>query len=138
MIYLEACRAPVHKVDFLVQLDGGNCSIDIFRNYITAIQEAYGHVFSIAGITLDHLVVRFKAVLGKFLNCQPLMPGLAVSHQGSIGGQGEVDSWVGNQVGLKLCHVHIESSIKPKRSCDGRDNLGNEPVQVGVGRSRHS
>ena len=42
------------------------------------------------------------------------------------------------QVCLELVEVHIESSVKPEAGCDGGDDLGNQPVQVGVGRSLHS
>ena len=42
------------------------------------------------------------------------------------------------QVCLELVEVHIEGSVKPEAGCDGGDDLGNQPVQVGVGRSLHS
>jgi len=51
----------------------------------------------------------------------------------SIGDQGEVNPWVGHQVGLELSQIHIESTIKAERCSDGGDNLANEPVEVGVG-----
>merc|ERR1712227_1179519 len=35
-------------------------------------------------------------------------------------------------VGLELCQVNIEGTIKTQGSSDGRDNLANEPVEVGV------
>ena len=54
---------------------------------------------------------------------------------GSIGDQGEVDPGVGDQVGLELVQVHVESSVKPQGSRDGGDNLADQPVEVGVGRS---
>ena len=43
-----------------------------------------------------------------------------------------MDSWVGNQIGLKFGQVHIQSAVKPQRRRDGGDYLGNEPVQIGV------
>ena len=46
-------------------------------------------------------------------------------------------SWVGNQVGLELVEVDIEGPVKPEAGRDGGDDLGNEPVQVGVGRPLH-
>ena len=40
--------------------------------------------------------------------------------------------WIGNQIGLELVQVHIESSVKAEGSGDGADNLADQPVQVGV------
>ena len=51
----------------------------------------------------------------------------------SIGGQGIVDPGVGDQVGLELIEINIESSIKPERGCDRGDDLSNETIEVGVG-----
>ena len=46
-----------------------------------------------------------------------------------------MDPRVGNQVGLELIEVNIESPVKPEAGRDGGDDLGNESVEVGVGRS---
>ena len=43
-----------------------------------------------------------------------------------------MDARVGHQVGLELSQVHIQSTIKAKRGGDGRDDLSNETVEVGV------
>jgi hypothetical protein len=50
---------------------------------------------------------------------------------GSIGGEGEVDSGERDQVGLELVQVDIERTVKPERCRDGRNDLGNETVEVG-------
>merc|ERR1711963_385341 len=49
-----------------------------------------------------------------------------------IGHQWEVDPWVGHQIGLELCQIHVESSIKPERGSDGGHNLANQTVEIGV------
>ncbi len=131
-MYLEASWAPVHKVDLLVDLHSRYGSIDILWDNIPSVQKADCHVLSIPWITLDHLVLRLKAVLGELLNSHPLMVSLIIAHQGTIGGKGKMDPGVGHKVCLELCHVDIESPIKSQRRCDGGDNLGNEPVQVCV------
>lgn len=51
-----------------------------------------------------------------------------------IGGQRELDTGVGHQIGLELCQINIEGTIKSKGSSDGGNNLANEPVDVGVGK----
>jgi hypothetical protein len=63
------------------------------------------------------------------------MVGLLSRDDGSIGDQREVDPGVGHQVGLKLVQIHIQGSIKSQGRSDGRDNLADKPVQVGVGGS---
>ena len=40
-----------------------------------------------------------------------------------IGDQGEVDSGVGDQVGLELGEVNVEGTIKSQRGRDGGDDL---------------
>ena len=51
----------------------------------------------------------------------------------SVAGKHEVDAWVWHQVRLELCDVNIESTIEAQGSCEGRDDLGQQTVQVGVG-----
>ena len=50
----------------------------------------------------------------------------------SIGGQREVDTWVGHQVGLELSEIHVQGTVEPEGSRDGRHDLTNQTVQVGV------
>ena len=56
-------------------------------------------------------------------------------HQGGVGSEGIVDTRIGNEVGLELIEVNIESPVKPEAGRDGGDDLGYESVEVGVGRS---
>lgn len=44
-----------------------------------------------------------------------------------------MDTWVGHQVGLELCQVDVESAVESERSRDGRYDLANQPVKIGVG-----
>ena len=39
-----------------------------------------------------------------------------------------MDAWVRHQVSLELCHIHIEGTVKSERSCQGGDDLSNEPA----------
>ena len=56
---------------------------------------------------------------------------------GSIGDEGEVDPRVRHQVGLELVEIDVQGSVEPQRGGDGGDNLTDQTVQVGVGRSFH-
>ena len=44
-----------------------------------------------------------------------------------------MDPRVGHKVGLELSDIHIDGTIEPQGSGEGRNDLGNEPVEVGVG-----
>ena len=65
---LESSGTPVHKLDGPLGFDGGNGSIDILGDNISPVQETTGHVLSVTGITLDHLVCRLKASIGNLRN----------------------------------------------------------------------
>ena len=60
---------------------------------------------------------------------------------GNIGNKGFILSFllnsilprVRNQVSLELSQVNIQSSVKPERSSDGRNNLAYQTVEIGVG-----
>lgn len=43
-----------------------------------------------------------------------------------------MNSWIWDQVGLELIEINIESSIETEGSGDGRHNLRDDAVQVGV------
>ena len=44
-----------------------------------------------------------------------------------------MDTWVGHQVGLELGQIDVEGTVEAERCGDGRHNLGNETVKIGVG-----
>ena len=37
-----------------------------------------------------------------------------------------------DQIGQELVEVDVEGAIEPQRGCDGRDDLADQPVEVGV------
>merc|ERR1719187_2300093 len=73
---LEASGTPVNKLDRALGLDGGNGSVDVFRNNISTVQETASHVFTMTRITFYHLVSRFEASISDFSNTELLMVGL--------------------------------------------------------------
>ena len=44
-----------------------------------------------------------------------------------------MDSWIWDQVSLEFSNIDVKGTIESEGSGKGRDNLGNESVQVGVG-----
>merc|ERR1719440_2060860 len=44
-----------------------------------------------------------------------------------------MDSWVWHQVGLEFSNINVQGTIESQRGGKGRDGLGDQSVQVGVG-----
>ena len=82
---------------------------------------------------MAYLVGGLKAGVGDLSNGQLLMVGLLSRDDWGVGGQGEVDTGVGHQVGLELSQIHVQGTIEPQGGSDGADDLADQPVQVGVG-----
>ena len=84
-------------------------------------------------ITGAYLVCGLEAGVSDLSNRQLLVIGFLSRDNWSIGHQREVNPGVGHQVGLELGQIDVQSTVKSERSGDGRDNLANQSVQVGVG-----
>jgi hypothetical protein len=109
-------------LDGTLGLEGSDCAVDIVGHDITAVEQAGSHVLSITWITLDHLVVGLEARVGDLLDRVGLMRSLGSRDDGSVCNQGEVDTWVGNQVGLELVQINVKGAIESERGGDGRDD----------------
>ncbi|RUS82404.1 hypothetical protein EGW08_009856, partial [Elysia chlorotica] len=132
--YLEAGGAPVHELDGPLGLDGGDGGVDVLGDYVTAVQQAAGHVLAVSRVALHHLVGRLEARVRDLLHSVLLVVSLRSQCKGyRVGRQREMDSWVRHQVGLELGEIHIQRAIESGR--DGGHNLADESVQVGVSRS---
>lgn len=101
----------------------------------TAVQEAASHVLAVAGVALDHLVGGLEARVGNLGNGELLVVRLLGRDDRGVGDEREVDTGVGHKVGLELGKVDVEGAVETEGRGDARDNLGNETVQVGVGRA---
>ena len=131
--HLEASGAPVHELDGALGLDGGDGGVDVLGDDVTTVQHAAGHVLAVAGVTLHHLVGRLEAGVGDLSHRQLLVVGLLGGDDGGVGGQGEVDTGVGHQVGLELRQIHVQGAVEAQGGGDGGDDLADQTVEVGVG-----
>ena len=146
---LESSRAPVNELDSPLGLKSGNSKVDIVGNNIATVQQAGGHVLSIARVTLHHLVVGLEAGHGDLLNGVGLVGCLRSGDNWGVGNEREMDAGVWDQVGLELVEIDVEGTIKSEGSSDRRNNystlvleclllsddwhtLGNEAVQVDI------
>ena len=109
---LKTSRAPINKLNSAFGLEISNCGVDILRNNITTVQHAGGHVLSVAGVALNHLIVGFEAGHGDLLNGVGLMRCLGSRDDGGVGNEREMNAWVWDQVGLKLVKINVQRTIK--------------------------
>ena len=82
---------------------------------------------------LDHLVAGLETGRGDLGDAQLFVVGLLGRDNGSVGDQGEMDARVGHQIGLELGQVNVEGALEAQRRRDGRHDLADQSVQVGVG-----
>ena len=130
---LESGGAPVDELDGPLGLDGGNGGVDVLGDDVSAVHEAARHVLSVPGVALGHHAGRLEHRVGDLTDRELLVVGLLGTDHGSVTGKHEVDSRVRDQVGLELGDVHVKGSVEPQGGSQGRDDLGNQPVKVGVG-----
>lgn len=126
---------PIDKLHSPLSLDGGNSSVDILGNNITTVHQAASHVLPVSGITLGHHAGRLKHGIGDLGHRQLLMVGLGSRDNRGIGREHEMDARVRHKVGLELSDVDVDGAIEPEGGGQGRNDLRDETVQVGVGRS---
>lgn len=119
---LETGRAPVDELDGALGLEGGNGSVGVVGDDVTAVQQAGGHVLAIAGVALDHLVVGLEARHGHLLDAVGLVGSLGGRDDGGISNQREVDAGVGDQVGLELVEIDVQGAIETERGGNGRND----------------
>jgi len=132
---LETGRAPVNELDSALGLDGGNSGVDILRDNVTSVHEAASHVFTVARIALGHHGSRLESRVGDLGHRELLVVCLLSRDDRGIRGKHEVDTRVRDQVSLELSDIDVQSTVEAKRSSQRRDDLGDQSVQVGVGRA---
>merc|ERR1712113_922788 len=132
---LETGWAPVDELDGSLGLDGGDSGVDILGDDITSEHEAAGHVLSVSWVALSHHGGGLEGGVGDLGNGELLVVGLLGGDDGSVRGEHEMDTGVGDEVGLELGHIDVEGTIESEGGSEGGDNLRDESVEVGVGRS---
>lgn len=130
---LESGWAPVDELDGSLGLDGGNGSVDVLGDDVSSVHHGASHILSVSWVTLGHHVGWLESGVGDFSNGELFVVGLLSGDDWGIRREHEVDSWVWDQVGLELSNIDVQGSIESQRGSQGRDDLGDQSVQVGVG-----
>jgi len=130
---LEPSGTPVNELDAPLGLDGCDGGINVLWHNISTVEQTAGHVLSMTGIALDHLVGWLEAGVGDFSHGELLMVSLLGRDDWSVGDQWEMDPGVGHQVGLEFGQVDIEGTVESQGSSDGGDDLADDLVEIGVG-----
>jgi len=133
---LETSGAPIDKLDGALVLDLVDGSADILGDDITTVHQAASHVLALARIALDEGVGGLEGSGGDLLNRVHLVRSARLAHERSIRGGQEVDARVRHKVNLELVDIDVQRALEAERSGEGGNDLGDETVQVGVGRTR--
>lgn len=115
---LEASWAPVDELDRAAGLDGADSGIGVLRHHIATVEQATGHVLALTRVALDHLVAWLEAGESDLRDGVLFVRCLLFGDDGGVGGEREVDTREGHQVGLELIEIDIQGAIEPERSGD--------------------
>lgn len=94
----------------------------LLGNNISTVEQASSHILSGARVTLNHLVVGLEAIHSDLLHGVGLVRSLGGGNYGSVSNKREMDTGIGNQVGLELSQVDIERTIEAERCSDRGDD----------------
>ena len=82
--------------------------MNVVGHNIAAVKQASSHVFAVAWVTLDHLVVRLEAGHGDLLDGIGLVGCLGGRDDRGVGDQREMNAWVRDKISLELIEIHVE------------------------------
>jgi hypothetical protein len=129
----ESGGTPIDELNGSFGFNGGNGSVDILGDDVSSVHHGASHILSVSGVTLGHHVGGLESGVGDFSNGELFVVGLLSGDDGGIRREHEVDSWVWDQVGLEFGNIDVQGSIESQRGSQGRDDLSDQSVQVGVG-----
>jgi hypothetical protein len=132
---LEAGRAPVDELDGALGLDGRDRGVDVLGDDVAAVHEAARHVLAVARVALGHHARRLEDGVGDLRDGELLVVGLLGRDDRGVRGEHEVDARVGDEVGLELGDVDVQGAVEAERGRQRGGHLGEEAVEVGVGRA---
>merc|ERR1712019_230176 len=130
---LETSGTPVDELDGALGLDGGDSGVHVLGDDITTVHEAHSHVLTVARIALGEHGSGLEHRVGDLTDGELLVVGFLGRNDRRVGRKHEVDTGVWHQVGLELGDVDVQGAIESQGGSQGRRDLRDDAVQVGVG-----
>ena len=96
-----------------------HCAVNLLGNDITAVEQTSCHIFAVARVTFDHLVVGLEAGARDLRDGVGFVRGFGSRDHRSVGNKREVDARIWHEVGLELVQVDIERAIETEGGGDG-------------------
>ncbi|KAH3661659.1 hypothetical protein OGAPHI_006509 [Ogataea philodendri] len=127
---LESRWTPVNQLHSLLRLDHRNGVLNVSVDNVTSVKQTCSHVLTKSWVALDHLVAWLETSSSDFGNGVGLVGHSGLGHHWGVRDQWEVDSWVWHQVGLELVQVNVQRTVESQGCRHGRNNLGNQVVEV--------
>lgn len=90
----------------------------ILWNNVTTVQQACCHVFAIARVTFNHLLMRLKAVHSDLVDTVGLVRSLGSTDYWRVCHKGEMDTRVRHEIRLEFVQINVEMARIAK---GGRD-----------------
>jgi len=131
----ESSWAPVYELNGRLLLDGAEGRADVLGQDVATVHEARRHVLSEARLALAKSVLALEDGVRNLGDGVLLVEGLVGGDDGGVGRQQEVNTRIGDQVGLELVKIHVERAFEAKGAGKRRNDLSNQSVQVAVGRT---
>jgi hypothetical protein len=88
--------------------------VSILGDNIATVQQASSHIFAVAGIAFNHLVVGLKTGHGDLLDRVYFVRGLSSRDNWRVSHKGEVNARIWHKVGLELVEIDVEGTIETK------------------------
>jgi hypothetical protein len=131
----ESGGAPVNELNGTLGLDGGNRRVDILGDDVTTEHKTTSHEFTVTRVALGHHVGGLEDRVGDLGNRKLLVVSLLSRDDRGVRGKHEMDTRVRDQIGLEFRDINVQSTIETKRGGQRRHNLGDQTIQIGVGRT---
>lgn len=106
--------------------------VDIFRNNVSAIEHAASHVFSMTWVAFYQSATWLETGVSYVADRKHFMESFFCRYNRSVGGKRKVNPRIGNKVGLEFRQINVQGSFESERCSNGRNNLSNQSIQVGV------
>jgi len=130
---LETGGGPIDELDGALGLDCGDCGVDILGDNVTTVHHTAGHILTVTGITLNHHAGGLEHGVCDLGDGELLVVSLLGGDDRGVGGQHKMDTRIRHKVGLELSNINVQSTIESEGCGQGRDDLAQQTVQIGVG-----